>query len=485
VTEHSHGSPVLDAIRDNAKTRPGAVVLRFKRLGRWQEVSAASLASQVATYTAAMRAAGITPGADVVVLGDNSIEWVYADLALQALGARSAPLPASAPDELVRRVVAERADARVIAARHEDVRTCDALGIPNVLVLDPRGVRRDPGAGVVVLPPIGEDSGATLEPAEPAEWSEVDDDGVAITVRLPELSSGLKTLQSQMTLSSRDRTVVVSPLFDLTARIAEVYAPLVAGAVVHVPETAESVPEDFAEVRPTVLAADARVIEALHLRSQREYLRSGRLSRWTIDWGFNSYASASRSARWSLRRLVTHGVAVQHGFDALRLVLVTGHHPTSASIRFFEALGAEVCVGEGAGKATAVEALVRESPYVKRAILSEGDGNRITLELHGDLVSAWARRQGVDHPNLASLCRSPEIRALVAGDAIVGAVEQEFGVSAPDFRILPGALRAEHGELTIRGFATADASRQRPDGARGTRADPDASVPKPVGERIV
>jgi long-subunit acyl-CoA synthetase (AMP-forming) len=59
-----------------------------------------------------MRAAGITPGADVVVLGDNSIEWVYADLALQALGARSAPLPASAPDELVRRVVAERADAR-------------------------------------------------------------------------------------------------------------------------------------------------------------------------------------------------------------------------------------------------------------------------------------------------------------------------------------------------------------------------------------
>jgi len=70
------------AAKDGATT-----ALRYKHLGLWRDVSFAEYADAVRLAGCGLMALGVAAGDRVAVIGENRREWLYADLAAQAIGA--------------------------------------------------------------------------------------------------------------------------------------------------------------------------------------------------------------------------------------------------------------------------------------------------------------------------------------------------------------------------------------------------------------
>lgn len=71
----------------HAARRGGATALRYKHLGLWRDVCFAEYAEAVRLAGCGLMALGVAAGERVAVIGENRREWLYADLATQAIGA--------------------------------------------------------------------------------------------------------------------------------------------------------------------------------------------------------------------------------------------------------------------------------------------------------------------------------------------------------------------------------------------------------------
>src|SRR5690606_16041456 len=73
----------------NARARGDRVALREKRMGVWRELTWRAYHDHVRATACMLAELGVRAGDHVAILSDNRPEWLYADLAAQALGARS------------------------------------------------------------------------------------------------------------------------------------------------------------------------------------------------------------------------------------------------------------------------------------------------------------------------------------------------------------------------------------------------------------
>src|SRR5262249_50710827 len=93
--------------------------LRVKRRGLYRETTWTELGDQVARIGHGLIMLGVQPGDRVAIVGDPSPEWLFADFAVQCLGAISYGLyPTSAPDEA--EFVLRHAGASVLIAEDQE-----------------------------------------------------------------------------------------------------------------------------------------------------------------------------------------------------------------------------------------------------------------------------------------------------------------------------------------------------------------------------
>jgi long-chain acyl-CoA synthetase len=77
---------------ERAAATPGAVALREKDRGIWQEMTWLQYLRHVEDFSLGLRALGLRQGEHVAIIGDNRPEWYIAELAAQAAGAASVGL---------------------------------------------------------------------------------------------------------------------------------------------------------------------------------------------------------------------------------------------------------------------------------------------------------------------------------------------------------------------------------------------------------
>lgn len=73
----------------HAARRGAATALRYKHLGLWRDVSFSAYADAVRAAGRGLLALGVKAGERVSVIGENRCEWLYTDLAVQAIGGAS------------------------------------------------------------------------------------------------------------------------------------------------------------------------------------------------------------------------------------------------------------------------------------------------------------------------------------------------------------------------------------------------------------
>lgn len=293
-------------------------------------------------------------------------------------------------------------------------------------------------------------------------------------------------------LGPKDRTLCLLPPAALAARVFDLYAALVAGASSHLPENPASSGTDLEEVHPTVLSASPRALELLRAHAQLRAARSGRFKRRLVQrtLGGNGGGAgralvlrpmARRMGVGSVRRIAVLGGPVTDDmrsfFAGLGPEVVVVEGPlVAAGMAFADAQalpGVEARVGEDRTLAVrtpwsgdalpgdgirpllaaagsegrievlgglddvdgdvvlpALEARLRDSPYITEAVVSAAAGApaaRVGLDV--EAVGVWAAEHDVyaatrsalaEHPRVVNLVETEAIRLL--GEGTIGAI---------------------------------------------------------------
>jgi long-chain acyl-CoA synthetase len=361
-----HVAPLLAIVRNHAAQRGSDGAIWSKRHGIWASLSWSQLLARVNAVSAGLRAAGVAPAQPVGLLAENVVEWAIADLAIQDVGARSVAVCPREPGAA--ELLAEQGVRIAFCGAQEHV---DALLEASVAgtfarleVFDATGLD---GYEDERLCPLGDFERWDAAEDAPQSSSGLDEvacvsfsagrDGapgpVAHDARtVVELG---RMAANWLELGPTDRIVSVLPLALPAVRTLDLYAPLIAGARIHFPESAASVPGDLAEVAPTIVVLPPRGFDLLHNSSTLAAARSSRLKRRAYEVAMTRLQGGDLTPDRQRRRLahllVGRWVVRRLGLRHARRLVCVGDGPGQTALRYFASLGLPVTLVHGPAEA--------------------------------------------------------------------------------------------------------------------------------------
>ncbi|MFC6094030.1 AMP-binding protein [Saccharothrix sp. BKS2] len=276
---------IATRVRDRASATPGAVALRAKRLGVWEEVSWADYWERAELVGHALLALGVDPGDRVAVHSENRREWLYSDIGAVAVRATTVGLyPTSPADEVA--YLLSHSGARVLVAEDQEqvdkvLAVLDALpDLEHVVYLEPRGVRgRYTDDRLMSWDDFlalgarhrGDHPDAVARRMRGAEPDDVltlvytsgttgPPKGAMLTAANVEFAVGV-TAGASPPASARDVTLSYLPLCHVAERVFTTWLNAAAGIQVHFAESVDTVRANLREVQPTILFGVPRTWE--------------------------------------------------------------------------------------------------------------------------------------------------------------------------------------------------------------------------------
>jgi long-chain acyl-CoA synthetase len=267
--------------RRNAERLGPQVAVRFKRDGRYQDLTWSDYRADALACAAALAEAGVQPGDRVGLLGENRVEWLLADLGILTAGAVTVSPHASLS---ARQVHFQMRDAGVrwlfvsTAAQLDKVRQVrhELPALEGVVVFDASAADSDAASwddflgrgrhALARLAPELADREAALRPEDLAtimytSGTTGDPKGVMLT-HGNILSNAAACLESEP-LRPGDVNLAWLPLSHIYGRTVDFYERLVGGATIALAESPETVVANLAEVQPTHLSCVPRFYEKL------------------------------------------------------------------------------------------------------------------------------------------------------------------------------------------------------------------------------
>ena len=263
------------------KQRPNAPAYYAKRGGKWVPATWKDYAGGVRAAAKSLMALGFEPGDTVCILGFNRPEWVILDLAAMTAGGAPAGIYTTCSPSEVRYIVDHAESAFVLV---EDVGQWEKIAaertrlpkLRHVILLD--GAVEDPlvigwddfltkGAGVsdadvqARVDGLEDDQVATL-----IYTSGTTGPPKAVMLSHRNLAWTASTARDLVSLGPDDCNVSYLPLSHIAEQMFTLHAPITVGSAVYFAESLEKLPQNLAEVQPTVVFAVPRVWEKFHAK---------------------------------------------------------------------------------------------------------------------------------------------------------------------------------------------------------------------------
>lgn len=326
--------------------------MRHKRRGIWQSIGWGEYLSRTCGVALGLERLGLGPGEVVSLVSESRPEWLYADMAIQALGLMSHAVHPTCPaDQLVRQLA--RAGTRVAFVEHA-TQAASLLAASSVLprlslvvVFEDRGLRLLDDPRVLGLPSFA----APADDAGRAAFAERIAAGIGDDLAVLSPSAGQSgepriaafshasilrqagLLHGGLGLQDGDRVLCFAPLAHLTDRLVATAAPLLNEVLVHFPESPATVANDLREVEPDWVHAPPRFWEKMKARTDSAALRSAPRARRLYERSMEGQSAGwlRSAARRKLRRSLGLG-RVHHAFS--------GGAPVAAALAdWYRALG--------------------------------------------------------------------------------------------------------------------------------------------------
>ena len=358
--------------------RGDAVMMRQKEFGIWQSYSWKEVGVIVEEIGAGLVELGLEAGDVVSILGNTCREWVWSDLAgLTAGCVVNGVYPTDSSDQL--HYLCVDSSTRILFVEDDEqldkyLEVREALPLVRMaVVFDMEGLSKLDDPGVISLDRLREIGRARLLVEPDVLSARLDargSDDVAIliytsgTTGRPKgamishgniLAAGNATkIYFPGTIDARKMCFL--PLCHVAERMSGEYQTIIGGGVMNFVEDPQTIFENLREIQPDVLFAVPRVWEKLFSSVTIAIKEATGVQQWAYARAIAIGAEMARAKEegvapspslrlrfWLARRLVINNVRKMLGINRVRLG-VTGAAPISPDlIRWYMALGVEMC----------------------------------------------------------------------------------------------------------------------------------------------
>jgi long-chain acyl-CoA synthetase len=363
----------LGAVDKHAK--PDAFLSKSE--GKYEGLSSIYALQKVAALAVAFERFGIRRGDRVALLSENRVEWPLTDYAVMGLGGIDVPIYPTLPQGEVEYVLRDSESRAVVVSTAGQLQKILQIRprLPKLLftVVMDRVITDDPK--VYLWSHVIQDAlSQTLDPerdfraktlaVEPRDIATViytsgttgAPKGVILTHA--NIVSNVQASAPRFQFTRNDRILSFLPLCHIFERMME-YFVFWYGTSIAYAESAEKLPENLLEVRPTVMAVVPRVLEKVHGKTLETVRRGSRfrqkLFHWAVrtGWTFNETGLNGRKPAFGLRlkhvvadRLV--GAKIRSRLGARLRFMISGSAPLAKELaEFFFAIGLPVYEGYG------------------------------------------------------------------------------------------------------------------------------------------
>lgn len=261
--------------------------MREKFKGIWQEISWKQYLEKVRLFCLGLTELGMRRGDHASILGENCPQWLYADVAIQALGGVSVGIYPTNSAEQVRYLLDHSESRFVVVKDQEQADKVLAVQrelprLQKIIVIDMKGMRHYEDELIIGFQDV-EELGRRCHAREPHLFEElvsaVRPDDVAFIVYTsgttgpPKgamishrnvLHQALYCTQPILRFTSDDSVLSYLPLCHILERNVSMTMPLIFGFTINFAESIETVQQNIQEISPTFFAAVPRILEKLH-----------------------------------------------------------------------------------------------------------------------------------------------------------------------------------------------------------------------------
>ncbi len=271
--------------RHTARAYAGKTAMREKNFGIWEAFTWADYYDSARRAGCALLALGLRPGDVAAILSEDNKEWLFADLGIQCIGARSHGIyPTLRAPQLAYQL--NDSGARVLFVEDEEqldkflTVEPELATLEHVVVFDMEGLnkfRHDKVMGWEAFLALGDSKGLDAEFEARIDAGDNEDIAILIytsgTTGAPKgamVSHRYLLAQSDnhplLPLGPGDEILTFLPLCHAAERIISVCIPIRHGITINLAENGETFAADIQEVAPTFVFAVPRVWEKFYSR---------------------------------------------------------------------------------------------------------------------------------------------------------------------------------------------------------------------------
>ncbi len=350
------------------------IALREKEFGIWQSVTWQQYLEHVRDFSLGLISLGLKPGETLGIIGDNRPEWVYAELAAQAVGAIPFGIFQDSILSEVAYIIDHSGAAMLVAEDQEQVDKILDLKeklprLKKIIYTDPKGLWDYEDDLLIEFSQI-EQLGREWHQKEPDLFQKnvfrIKDSDLAIicytsgTTGNPKgtllthanILSMVAALNEADFKSPEDQFLSFIPLPWIVEQTMSVFSALYAGYTVNFPEEPESAMADLYEIAPSLVVASPRMWEGISRQVMVKHLDASFLKKFIYNvclpigyrWAEFKFEKKKPSLGWKILYWLAYAAMFRAlrdrlGFSKVRSALTGGAALGPDVFRFFHALG--------------------------------------------------------------------------------------------------------------------------------------------------
>jgi len=338
---------------NTVKSYPKDDFMLVKQEGKYVPISTAEFYDRVRYFSLGLKSLNAEPGDKLIILAENSPDWVMTDLANLCISGVSVPIYTSLMPEQIKYII-NNSDARIVVCSSPElwekiaVIRNDLDKVKHIILL-----QEEAPDGVISLPKL-KDKGKKLEEEDPELFQKLamavkPDDIASIiytsgTTGIPKgvllthgnFVSNSRTVSEIIEFSVKDTVLSFLPLSHVLERMVT-FTYIYKGCSIAYAESVETIGENLIEVSPHIMVSVPRVFEKIYAKVIDNVLASSSLKRKIFFWAVKIGKEYGR--RKLLKQPIPGGLQFKRNL-ADKLVFSKIVAKTGGRVRFFVSGGA-------------------------------------------------------------------------------------------------------------------------------------------------
>jgi long-chain acyl-CoA synthetase len=392
--------------------------LSYKVDGKYRNISYSELRDVSANFAFGLSSLGVQPDDHVALISENRPEWVVSDIAIHKLGAVDVPIYPTLTAKQIEYIFNDANVKYAIVSNSFQLNKVKKVmgeikSLKKVIVISDKGVefekdilsysqvcqngsdshKKQPGYNNKIKTKINPSnlltiiytSGTTGNPK-----------GVMLTHS--NLVSNIKAASQIITISETDVLLSFLPLCHSFERMAGYYTAFACGATIAYAESVETVRDNLAEIKPTIMTSVPRFFERIYNRIHRQVEQGPPMKQKIFNWALNAgrkYVIAKKHGFISPALAIKHRLADKLVFHKLKTTMggrirffVSGGAALGREYgEFFEAVGLQIIEGYGLTETSPVISANRLDDYKFGSVGKQIPGVEVKIAEDGEILA--------------------------------------------------------------------------------------------------